>query len=49
MPGANHPTIHAHHLRRKALVYVRHSPLHQVLAHGARPARQAGLTTTVQD
>ena len=49
MTGANHPKIHAHHLRRKALVYVRQSTLHQVFAHGESTARQYGLTTTVQD
>jgi DNA invertase Pin-like site-specific DNA recombinase len=49
MPVANHPKIHAQHLRRKALVDVRQSTLHQVLAHGESPARQDGLTTTVQD
>jgi hypothetical protein len=49
MTGANHPTIHAHHLRRKALVSVRQSTLHQVFAHGESTARQDGLTTTVQD
>jgi DNA invertase Pin-like site-specific DNA recombinase len=49
MTVANHPKIHAHHLRRKALVYVRQSTLHQVFAHGESTARQYGLTTTVQD
>jgi hypothetical protein len=49
MTVANHPTIPAQHLRRKALVYVRPSTLHQVLAHGASTARQSGLTTTGQD
>src|SRR4030095_2866845 len=49
MTVANHPKIHAHHLRRKALVYVRQSTLHQVFAHGESTARQYGRTTTVQD
>jgi DNA invertase Pin-like site-specific DNA recombinase len=49
MTGAHHPKIHAHHLRRKALVYVRQSTLHQVFAHGESTARQYGLTATAQD
>jgi hypothetical protein len=49
MTVASHPKIHAHHLRRTALVSVRQSTLHQGLAHGESTARQDGLTTTVQD
>jgi DNA invertase Pin-like site-specific DNA recombinase len=49
MTVAHHSKIHAHHLRRKALVYVRQSPLHQVCAHGESTARQYGLTATAQD
>jgi hypothetical protein len=49
MTVAHHPNIPAHHLRRKALVSVRQSTLHQVCAHGESTARQYGLTTTVQD
>jgi DNA invertase Pin-like site-specific DNA recombinase len=48
MTGAHHPNIHAHHRRRKALVYVRQSTLHQVFAHGASTARQYGRTATAQ-
>jgi DNA invertase Pin-like site-specific DNA recombinase len=49
MTGAHHPKIQAHHLRRKALVYVRQSTLHQVFEHGESTARQYGLTATAQD
>jgi len=49
MTVAHHPKIHAHHLRRKALVYVRQSTLHQVFEHGESTARQYGLTATAQD
>ncbi len=41
--------IHAHHLSRKALVYVRQSTLHQVFAHRESTARQYGLSFTAQD
>src|SRR5438128_10219931 len=49
MNAPPHPKIHAHHLSRKALVYVRQSTLHQVCAHGESTARQYGLTATAQD
>jgi DNA invertase Pin-like site-specific DNA recombinase len=41
--------IHAHHLSRKALVYVRQSTLHQVFAHRESTARQYGLSFTARD
>jgi DNA invertase Pin-like site-specific DNA recombinase len=41
--------IQAHHLSRKALVYVRQSTLHQVFAHRESTARQYGLTLTARD
>jgi len=41
--------IQAHHLSRKALVYVRQSTLHQVFAHRESTARQYGLSCTAQD
>ena len=41
--------IQAHHLRRKALVYVRQSTLHQVFEHRESTARQYGLSSTAQD
>src|SRR5207237_8482194 len=49
MNAPQHPKIQAHHLSRKALVYVRQSTLHQVFAHGESTARQYGLTATAQD
>jgi len=49
MTVAHHPKIQAHHLSRKALVYVRQSTLHQVFAHGESTARQYGLAATAQD
>ncbi len=49
MNAPPHPKIQAHHLSRKALVYVRQSTLHQVFAHGESTARQYGLTATAQD
>jgi len=41
--------IQAHHLSRKALVYVRQSTLHQVFEHSESTARQYGLSATAQD
>jgi DNA invertase Pin-like site-specific DNA recombinase len=41
--------IQAHHLSRKALVYIRQSTLHQVFAHRESTARQYGLTLTARD
>src|SRR5215471_4655746 len=41
--------IKAHHLSRKALVYVRQSTLHQVFEHRESTARQYGLSSTAQD
>jgi DNA invertase Pin-like site-specific DNA recombinase len=41
--------IQAHHLRRKALVSVRQSTLHQVCAHRESPARHYALSSTAQD
>ena len=49
MNAPHHPKIQAHHLSRKALVYVRQSTLHQGFAHGESTARQYGLTATAQD
>jgi DNA invertase Pin-like site-specific DNA recombinase len=41
--------IQAHHLSRKALVYVRQSTLHQVFEHRESTARQYELSSTAQD
>ncbi len=49
MITASHAKIQTHHQRRKALVYVRQSTLHQVFEHGESTARQYGLTATAQD
>jgi DNA invertase Pin-like site-specific DNA recombinase len=49
MNAPQHPKIQAHHLSRKALVYVRQSTLHQVFAHGESTARPYGLAATAQD
>ena len=49
MNAPPHPNIHAHHLSRNALVYVRPSTLPQVCAHGESTARPYGLAATAQD
>ena len=49
MTAPHQAKIQAHHLSRKALVYVRQSTLHQVFEHSESTARQYGLSATAQD